>query len=44
MVEFLDRLVPGMDGEVAKTLERLFTKQGMTFRLGSKVTEVKEEW
>ena len=42
VVEFLDRILPGMDNEVAKTLERLFTKQGMTFKLGSKVTGVQK--
>ena len=42
VVEFLDRILPGMDGEVAKTLERLFTKQGMAFKLGSKVTGVQK--
>ena len=40
MVEFLDRILPGMDGEVARQLQRLFEKQGMTFKLGSKVTAV----
>jgi dihydrolipoamide dehydrogenase len=39
VVEFLDRLVPGMDAEVAKTFERVLGKQGMTFRLGTKVTK-----
>ncbi len=38
VVEFLDRLVPTMDGEVAKTFERVLGKQGMKFRLGTKVT------
>jgi dihydrolipoamide dehydrogenase len=38
VVEFLDRLVPTMDGEVAKTFERILGKQGMKFRLGTKVT------
>ncbi|GAN78180.1 dihydrolipoyl dehydrogenase [Acidisphaera rubrifaciens] len=38
VVEFLDRLVPTMDGEVAKTFARILGKQGMTFRLGTKVT------
>jgi dihydrolipoamide dehydrogenase len=38
VVEFLDRIVPTMDGEVAKTFERILGKQGMTFRLGTKVT------
>ncbi|GAC1344393.1 MAG: dihydrolipoyl dehydrogenase [Acetobacteraceae bacterium] len=38
VVEFLDRLVPGMDAEVAKTFERVLGKQGLKFRLGTKVT------
>ncbi len=40
VVEFLDRIVPGMDGEVAKQFQRILTKQGITFQLGSKVTGV----
>ncbi|HEX2840577.1 dihydrolipoyl dehydrogenase [Hyphomicrobium sp.] len=40
VVEFLDRILPGMDGDVAKSLERLYTKQGITFRLGTKVVGV----
>jgi dihydrolipoamide dehydrogenase len=38
VVEFLDRLVPGMDAEVAKAFERVLGKQGIKFRLGTKVT------
>jgi dihydrolipoamide dehydrogenase len=38
VVEFLDRLVPGIDGEVGKTFERVLAKQGLKFRLGTKVT------
>jgi dihydrolipoamide dehydrogenase len=38
VVEFLDRITPMMDGEVAKTFERILVKQGMKFRLGMKVT------
>jgi dihydrolipoamide dehydrogenase len=38
VVEFLDRITPGADAEVAKTLQRALTKQGMVFKLGSKVT------
>jgi dihydrolipoamide dehydrogenase len=38
VVEYLDRITPGVDGEVAKTFQRLLTKQGMSFRLGTKVT------
>jgi dihydrolipoamide dehydrogenase len=42
VVEFLDRIVPGMDGEIAKQFQRVLTKQGMTFRLGTKVTGAKK--
>jgi dihydrolipoamide dehydrogenase len=38
VVEFLDRITPGVDEEVAKTLQRALTKQGVVFRLGAKVT------
>ncbi len=38
VVEYLDRLVPGMDGEVGKTFERVLGKQGIKFRLRTKVT------
>jgi dihydrolipoamide dehydrogenase len=38
VVEFLDRIVPTMDGEVARAFERVLTKQGFKFRLGTKVT------
>jgi dihydrolipoamide dehydrogenase len=40
VVEFLDGVLPGMDGEVRRQAQRLFEKQGMTFRLSSKVTRV----
>lgn len=40
VVEFLDRIIPGMDGEIAKSFQRILEKQGVTFRLGSKVTGV----
>jgi dihydrolipoamide dehydrogenase len=40
VVEFLDRILPGMDGEVAKQFQRLLEKQGMSFKLGAKVTGV----
>lgn len=38
VIEFLDRITPAMDGEVAKHFQRVLTKQGMKFRLGTKVT------
>ena len=40
VVEFLDGVLPGMDGEVRRQAHRLFEKQGMTFKLSSKVTAV----
>ena len=40
VVEYLDRILPGMDGEVAKSLERIYAKQGIKFRLGTKVAGV----
>ena len=40
VVEFLDGVLPGMDGEVRKQAQRLFEKQGITFKLSSKVTGV----
>jgi len=38
VVEFLDRVLPGMDGEVSKVMEPLLQKQGISFRLATKVT------
>ena len=38
VVEFLDQLLPGMDGEVRKEAGRLFKKQGMELKLSTKVT------
>jgi dihydrolipoamide dehydrogenase len=38
VIEYLDRLVPGMDGEVGKLFERILGKQGLKFRLNTKVT------
>ena len=43
MVEFLDRILPGMDAEVARTVQRILTKQGMSFKLASKVTGRRQE-
>lgn len=38
VIEFLDGILPGMDGEIRKQFERILTKQGVKFRLKSKVT------
>lgn len=40
VVEFLDRILPGMDMDVCKTFQRTLKKQGFTFKLSSKVTGV----
>ena len=40
VVEFLDRILPGTDAETARGLQRLLMKQGMSFRLSSKVTAI----
>jgi dihydrolipoamide dehydrogenase len=40
VVEFLDRILPGMDGEIARQFQRTLEKQGFAFKLGSKVTGV----
>jgi dihydrolipoamide dehydrogenase len=40
VVEFLDRILPGMDNEVCRQSQRLLEKQGIVFKLGSKVTGV----
>src|SRR5918998_6373008 len=40
VIEYLDRILPGMDNEVAKQFQRILGKQGMQFKLGAKVTKV----
>jgi dihydrolipoyl dehydrogenase len=40
VVEFLDRILPGMDNEVCRQFQRLLEKQGVAFKLSSKVTAV----
>jgi dihydrolipoamide dehydrogenase len=42
VVEFLDRIVPTMDGEVARSLQRVLGRQGLKFRLGTKVTAARK--
>jgi dihydrolipoamide dehydrogenase len=41
VVEFLDAIVPNMDGEVGKAMHKTLEKQGMEFKLGTKVTGAK---
>jgi dihydrolipoamide dehydrogenase len=40
VVEFLDRILPGMDGEIARQFQRILEKQGFKFKLGAKVVGV----
>jgi dihydrolipoamide dehydrogenase len=40
VVEYLDTILGGMDGEVSKQFQRMLAKQGFEFRLGAKVTAV----
>jgi len=42
VIEYLDRILPGMDDECAKSFQKILEKQGMTFRLGAKVTGAKK--
>ena len=37
VLEYLERICPGLDGETARTLQRALTRQGMRFRLGTRV-------
>ena len=41
VVEYLDNILPGMDGEIRKEALKIFKKQGIEFKLSSKVTSAK---
>ncbi len=41
VIEYLDFITPGMDKEISKEFEKILTKQGIKFKLNSKVTSVK---
>jgi dihydrolipoamide dehydrogenase len=41
VLEYLDRILPGMDAEIAKEAQKIFTRQGLEFKLSSKVTSAK---
>lgn len=43
VVEYLDRILPGADNEIAKQAQRTFAKQGLKFKLGQKVTGVEKK-
>ncbi len=38
VLEYLERILPGMDAEIAREAERIFEKQGIEFKLGARVT------
>ena len=42
VVEYLDRILPAMDGEIAGQMARVLERQGMTFRTATKVTGAEE--
>lgn len=41
VVEFLDRILPGMDNELSKEAQKILTKQGIAFKLSTKMTSAK---
>ncbi len=43
VLEFLDRILPGMDAEIATDARKIFEKQGLQFRLGTKVKRARAE-
>lgn len=43
VLEYLDRILPGMDSEMASEAKRILERQGLTFRLGSRVTGARRE-
>jgi dihydrolipoamide dehydrogenase len=43
VIEYLDRILPGLDLEVTKQFQRILEKQGIAFELGQKVTKVETQ-
>ena len=43
VLEYLDRVLAGTDGEIAKEAKKIFEKQGITFKLGVRVTGARVE-
>lgn len=43
VIEYLDRILPGMDAEIAKEAQKILTKQGLNFKLATKVTSAVTE-
>lgn len=42
VIEFLDKILGGMDGDVSRNFQRILAKQGFDFKLSSKVTDVRK--
>jgi len=43
VIEFLDKVLGGMDGEISKNFQRLMTRQGIYYKLGHKVTHIERQ-
>jgi len=43
VVEFLDRITPGLDAEISRQFQKILEKQGIAFRLSAKVTKVQAD-
>ena len=43
VIEYLDHITPGMDTEIAKEFQKILIKQGIKFKLNSKVTAIKKK-
>ena len=41
VIEYLDHIIPGMDKDISNEFQKILSKQGINFKLGSKVTKVK---
>ena len=42
VIEFMDQILPGMDGEIRKEANKIFKKQGMSIKVSTKVTSSDE--
>ena len=42
VIEYLDYITPGMDREISNEFQKILTKQGIKFKMGSKVNQLKE--
>ena len=42
VIEFLDHIMPGADAEISKTAKKIFESQGLSFKMGTKVTDIEK--